>query len=429
MKPICDYQVLWTHSKQLIRPARRQALNNARAQSTRQQGSSAINTSAAPIVQRTASGSLVNFIVQAFRPLIRAPGIKGPTKSQVLYKPAGSTGSSLAVLRAGFHTATRSKASFGSVRPAVVSRNTSQLGLGSARQFSGSRPIYQNIVQNAPLGLRALADSDQLDMRKLKCDIRAAHFKKLRMAKAEKGKERMWSRDSVNVVPYGMSNYFSAEPVMCMATRPSVQLILPLNPVSDITPFLSYSEGAEESNFFSAMLMSDLRLLSELTGNHHARMRNLIQRLETAGCFELDEASNKSSVRAEFDEVQEQIIVTFYGERWSIADVKQVLGYYQGPTWFKLLDLSSDEWPHLSLPSSIPSDLEDALTSHSSRRSSMASMFSQPPQFDDKEEHDRVAHTLHMPLPAPLSSGSASYIWGVEEFIEGLHTIGKPTFV
>ena len=328
-------------------------------------------------------------------------------------------------MRAGFHTASRPKGAFAPVRPKALSPGTGHVGLNSARNFSSSRPVFQNIVNNAPLGLRILGDVDQLDVCRLKRDMKAAYLQKLHLKTGEKGKGCSFGLDKFATSPSEMDQYFSVgQDHHALAT---VQLFLTVNPVSELTPFLSHNDDAEQSTFFSAMLMSDLRLVSEIHGKHRARLRNLIQRLERAGCFEYNTRIGQANATAEYDEVQERINITFYGERWGLADVKQVLGYYDGPVWFALVDLTRPGWHGLEHSSSIPSDLERSL----SRSSSSALVPPNPAQledFEDLQEYDRVTQSMYFPAMATHSSSMNSYIRGVKDFIQGLHTDRKPTF-
>ena len=44
--------------------------------------------------------------------------------------------------------------------PGLPSRPVSQVGLGTARNFHSSRPLFQNLVDNAPISLRAFTEAD-----------------------------------------------------------------------------------------------------------------------------------------------------------------------------------------------------------------------------------------------------------------------------
>lgn len=315
------------------------------------------------------------------------------------------------------------------------------MGLGSARNFSSSRTVFENVVQNAPLGLRILGDKDRLDMRHIRREIRQAYAQKRKLdAQMGKGKGKALYIDNGFIgfknTPAGIDEYFPVSQEILAATQPSVQLILPLNPVNNEASFLSLNEDAEESRFFSAMLMSDLRLLHDIYGRHNARLRSVIAKLESAGCFEPDCNTGSASVKALLDEANARLIVTFYGTRWTMADVRQVLGHYETrSTWFELLDLQalavlndSDE-DLRSLPSSLSSVIDGELDSSSITR---ASSFEDVQRY--RSEYGDVAESLRMPsyesITAPnetcslerLPSPSGSYLDGVQNFLTDLET-------
>jgi len=270
-----------------------------------------------------ANGRLVQGLTDVLSSLIHAPGVRGNAKTiEGAHKVVGRTINA----RAAYHTlsqSTRPRAGFGNVRPSAIPRSGHNLGLSSARNFSSSRTVFENVVTNAPFGLRVLGDKDRLDMRKFKREMKAAYLKK-RQAEAGKGKGRMNVFDSVKALPTTFDSYFPVT-VESAAPHATVQLVLPLNPVNESTTFLSYTEDAESSRFFSAMLMSDLHMLSEMHGNHHARLRNIIRKLEMAGCFEPDPITGEDLVQAQLDQDSRCIVVTFSGSRWGMADVRQAL--------------------------------------------------------------------------------------------------------
>lgn len=303
------------------------------------------------------------------------------------------------------------------MRPPGVPRATSQVGLGSARNFSSAKPIFQNVVQNAPLGLRVLGDADMLDMRKFKKEMKAAMLKR----QASKGKERAASNLFEPLTMQGqnseeMAYYFGA--TSSDETKPSVQLLIPLNPVNGATSFLSLDKSVDGGDaFFSAMLMSDLRFLSELHGNHHAKLRNLIGKLESVGCFDVDPDTSCPAAKAVLDEQGEKLVVTFYGAKWTATEVRQVLGFYEGQAWYELVDLGGS-LPMSPLCSLILSDYEEPLSTSISSASS---------DVDDAYEHDRVSQSFYLPRIS-TTTAEESYIWGVEDFIHSLQETPRPVF-
>lgn len=403
--------------------------------------------------------------MEVLSPLIRSPGAASAARSvegaarRTAYQSASRVVGRTANARAGFHTASRARSAgfgFGSIRPTAAPRSSSQVGLQTARNFSSSRPVFQNVVQNAPLGARVLGDKDKLDLRRFRREMRAAYLKK--RSEAGKGKARANQTPAFDkfkiTVPASMDAYFPQVLQDIDTDEVSVQLVLPLNPVSEATPFLSYNDDATESKFFSAMLMSDLRLLSEIHGVHHARLRNMIHRLESAGCFEVDPGTGRPSVRAELDELHERIVVSFLGERWSLADVRQVLGLWDGQatTWYQLVDLSCTvRSPTMTTSTVVPSEFESSISVGSISPPSTLNLDEDEVEertendFEPSTEYNLVSQTFVMPQldhstadvdvdiiagpPAALTASQHdSYIWGVEDFIHGLHTSRKPAF-
>lgn len=397
-------------------------------------------------------GRLINRLVELFSPLLHAPGVTktGIARPSVDTSINGAGRRLLLNKTAGLHTAARPRGAggFGNLRPNALPRSTNQMGLGSARNFSSSRNIFENVVQNAPLGMRILGDKDHLDMRSFRREMRQAYAKKTKQeARMGKGKGKASYIDNSFIAyrntPAGINEYFPIDQVELAATQASVQLVLPLNPINDEATFMSLNEEAEESRFFSAMLMSDLRLLHDMHGRHNARLRNLVQKLESAGCFESDESTGWSSVKAVLDEGNARLIITFYGKRWTMADVRQVLGYYETrSTWFELVDLqasftySDSDEDIRSLPSSLPSAVGDEPDSMPlTRVSSFADV------QDYHSECGTMSDSLHMPTYDSftgtsethsldhLHSRSASYLDGVEDFLGDLERSRRPSFV
>lgn len=403
------------------------------------------------VAEAPAGGRLINRLVELFSPLLHAPGVTKTGGAKAAIEPhLTGTGRRLLLNKAaGLHTAARPRGvgGFGTVRPNALPRSTNQLGLNSARNFSSSRTVFENVVQNAPLGLRVLGDKDRLDMRSIRRDMRQAYAKKRKqdaqMGKG-KGKALFVENDFMGYrnTPAGIDEYFPVDEKMLAATQPSVQLVLPLNPIKEEASFLSMNEDAEESRFFSALLMSDLRLLHDMYGRHNARIRNVIAKLESAGCFDPDMDTGLSSVKAVLDEANARLIVTFYGKRWTMADVRQVLGHYQArSSWYELVDVqASSTYPDmdddlLSLPSSLPSVAGDGLASFPLTR---AVSFENLRDYSDCGEE---AASLHMPSYETVSAASAevhsltslhprsdSYLSGVEDFLSSLENSRRPNF-
>ncbi|TFY83100.1 hypothetical protein EWM64_g904 [Hericium alpestre] len=138
-------------------------------------------------------------------------------------------------------------------RPPVVPRSVTQVGLGTARNFSSGRPIFQNLVQNVPIAGRALSEADW--------DIRKREEQMLQFGKAKKGEkkgkgaakaEKVHFHDAASSASENvdaeaeLDHYFPASPrpqvttelLIPLAPTPSSRLPLPSNPSSSKHPLL-----------------------------------------------------------------------------------------------------------------------------------------------------------------------------------------------
>lgn len=134
-----------------------------------------------------------NFVTTIFTRL-SAPGVRVPRNIPHSSSRVLQSGSSTPSIRSGLSLPARhalhSKA-FGagtflprapmSPRPPVAT----QLGLGTARNFSSSRPIFQNLVDNVPIALRSLYEADlDIDFARKKTGVRRPLYTALNKPKA-----------------------------------------------------------------------------------------------------------------------------------------------------------------------------------------------------------------------------------------------------
>lgn len=303
-------------------------------------------------------------------------------------------------------------------------------------------------------------------MREFRKEMRRAHLRGQK-AKAEagvsKGKGRMEKAQPFIGCQAAPSSFDTFFPIAAVDASeiPSVQLVMHLNPVTESTQFLSTSTCAtredgntlgDDARLFSPLLMSDLRMLSDLHAVHQARIRKLLDRLETAGCFDADPflGDGRPSVRAHLDGSGARLVITFLGpDRWMMRDVRQVLGLYGADdgtghtrcSWYELNDLRASvrAGEMCAGESSLPfsgislaiSDI-DTLTppSRSLSSTSLASLEYDHSDETQHQEHDIVAASYRLPSPSiTADSSGSSYIWGVEDFIQSLHASERPAFM
>ena len=77
-------------------------------------------------------------------------------------------------------------------RPPPVPRSIVQVGLGTARNFSTARPIFQNVVDNVPIATRAFWEADwDVKMAKERAAMRPKKYAKAQKEQRQKENERV----------------------------------------------------------------------------------------------------------------------------------------------------------------------------------------------------------------------------------------------
>lgn len=165
------------------------------------------------------------------------------------------------------HALSTSPMSF--ARPPVVQRGMTEVGLGTARKFSTTRPIFQNLVQNVPVAGRTLSEVD-LDLQKRKA--RKIVAKRLDSEKKgantqEKSKAYRYTFEE-NFDKYFPVEAASGEEVSTILTVPLVPFDAPVAPsnIAEQT-FLPFYETTK--NFQSH-------------GKHSRRVNSLFKKLDEA---------------------------------------------------------------------------------------------------------------------------------------------------
>ncbi|GAA5966373.1 hypothetical protein JCM3765_005081 [Sporobolomyces pararoseus] len=175
-------------------------------------------------------------------------------------------------------------------RPTLYPTQTSQLGLGAARKFSSSGyAVFENVVHNAPLALRALADQgkDGLDERKWKKIRREIRKNEKTDVKGKGSIEGQRLKENVGAE---FAQYFS---VPVQAAEP-ISLLLVLDPE---IPFASTSSSSTalpsaslefdpSYRLLPASVLSVLDTFTQSYSSHAHRLRSLINRLSAAGLLD-----------------------------------------------------------------------------------------------------------------------------------------------
>ena len=220
-----------------------------------------------------------------------------------------------------------------------------QVGLGTARNFSTARPLFQNLVQNVPIAGRAMYEADW-DLEK-----KLVKEKKMRVSKQAKGKENAAMRppSSLATLPKKekkeknetveeLEKYFPEQPVSG-AQGVTTVLIIPLAPTPTARVPLSRAENNEVYRNGGPRLLNP----SELEANgyaysvHALRLSSLFSRLDASKVWE---RGVKSSAHGDPRGLCTVLRVEFVG--WTEVMVKDLLGD-AGRGWCKVVELKEDD--------------------------------------------------------------------------------------
>ncbi|GAA5989923.1 hypothetical protein JCM5350_004966 [Sporobolomyces pararoseus] len=252
------------------------------------------SSSTASSANATAEPSFVQLLYQGVFTSIRSAAIPRPgpyTGQRLAARPPPPFRQSAA----GFSSAARPRSQpssrFGPTpRPSLYPTQTSQLGLGAARKFSSSGyAVFENVVHNAPLALRALADQgkDGLDERKWKKIRREIRKNEKTDVKGKGSIEGQRLKENVGAE---FAQYFSGP---AQAAEP-ISLLLVLDPE---IPFASTSSSSTalpstslefdpSYRLLPASVLSVLEHYTQSYSSHAHRLRGLINRLSAAGLLD-----------------------------------------------------------------------------------------------------------------------------------------------
>ncbi|KDQ06628.1 hypothetical protein BOTBODRAFT_181392 [Botryobasidium botryosum FD-172 SS1] len=280
-------------------------------------------TPAAAVAAKAAPGLLIRNIIARLLPIpapIRsaAPAHARSLHSSRLALPAPSLPFTA---RASLRTPTL----FIPRGPVVVSRSTTQVGLGHARTFCSGRPLFQNLVQNVPIAGRAMWEADwEL---KVKKDTGRKRFLSPQADEPKVRGEMLKPRNTSIQVSQPESNiqrdlerYFPA-PKFTVTTY----LIVPLAPNSraPLPHNSSLLASVEDHPLLPIPIIA--RLHSDHTIHSH-RVTSLFRRLDQARVWDRGVHSESYGYPQDYrDEGAVQYIkLVFPG--WTREDVKAVLG-------------------------------------------------------------------------------------------------------
>lgn len=305
------------------------------------------------VVQQTRN-ALTSFFAHLTAPGLRAPSSGFPAVARSMHT---GTHAGIQNIRSNMSLPVRHALSRGPYLPRapMVPRTTMQVGLGTARNFSSTRPIFQNLAQNVPIAGRAFweADWDAIKMR----DERNVQISKENGAKTQahlaemikpttasspfftQAKTEISLSDSASEDAADFEHYFPA-------VKPTIQglttyLLIPLAPTPTSRLPLASSPPSTEVRKDSERLLP----LPELASMHHAhhthslRVSSLFARLDVANVWHKGVSCDAYSSGRHSNEQGEGactiLRVSFIG--WTATEVRSVIGE-SGTGWCELYE-------------------------------------------------------------------------------------------
>ncbi|KAF5379855.1 hypothetical protein D9757_007224 [Collybiopsis confluens] len=242
-------------------------------------------------------------------------------------------------------------------RPATfVSRSVAQVGLGTARNFSSGRSVFQNFVENVPIAGRALYEADwdihmQAERDAIKKSLKGTNAKAERSEMLKPKQKQMLALTTVpESIPESISEmdqYFT-NPIPAVTTM----LLVPLAP----TPTGRAPLPADVSDHASLLPLPSLASIHNSHEMHSLRVSALFSRLDAAHVWEkgvLCSAYSEPDIHGLCTVLQ----VEFVG--WTASEVRGIIGE-SGTGWCAIEEIKSlSEDDLFSDVSSIFSGLSD----------------------------------------------------------------------
>lgn len=246
--------------------------------------------------------------------------------------------------------------------PASIPRTITQVGLGTARNFSSGRPIFQNLIENVPIAGRAFYEADwEINMHKEQEMMRRA-AKKQRSTLKSGGKEMLKPRAQRKTIievaapvaqenltnEIAMNHFFAAPATNDVTTN----LLIPLAP----TPTSRAPLPAHPTAHQSLLPLPELAYIHNSHETHSLRVSSLFSRLDAANVWEKGVLCSAYAHRADAQGVCTILKVEFVG--WTKAEVRSVIGE-AGSGWCVLEEVNhfEDDEDNLSDTSSVLSEI------------------------------------------------------------------------
>ena len=300
-------------------------------------------------VVNTTRNVLTRFFAHLTAPGLRAPSTSFPTTPRSLYTASRTRAQGI---HANLSFPTRQTLARGPFLPRApaVQRSVTQVGLGTARNFSSTRPIFQNLAQNVPVAGRAFWEADWqikgLDDERVKV---AMHIGK--EDNTQKSGEMMKPlRDSMltletesditedSAVASELEHYFSA-PAISIA-QVTTYLLIPLAPTpTSRLPNVSMS-SSPRGKVERLLPLPYLAAMHTSHFVHGLRVSSLFARLDQGGVWDKGVTCDAYSSGGEHEGVCTVLRVAFEG--WTQAEVRSVIGE-SGTGWCELIERDRGE--------------------------------------------------------------------------------------
>jgi hypothetical protein len=286
-----------------------------------------------------------NFLARFFNHLT-APGLRIPTTPSVSHS-LHSTARGYASVQQGFSFPVRTalarplQTNFLPRAPTAVPRCVTQVGLGTARNFSSGRPIFQNLVENVPIAGRALYEADW-EIKGRKEGEKMRKSLKGKSSKKSTGKEMLKPRiqdiilqenkpaSKQSSVEAELDQYFAAPVTSDVTTC----LLIPLAPTPTsrvpLDPFTSTNP--------SLLPLREIASVHASHEIHSLRVSSLFSRLDAANVWERGVQCSAFSHGGGAESVCTMLKVEFVG--WTKAEVRSVIGE-SGTGWCVLEEVKT----------------------------------------------------------------------------------------
>ncbi|KAJ6593160.1 hypothetical protein B0H19DRAFT_1365305 [Mycena capillaripes] len=201
-------------------------------------------------------------------------------------------------------------------RGPVVPRTMTQVDLGTARNFSSGRPIFQQLADNIPIAGRAFYQADwELNMGKEKQSKRRPSKKRAALVKASKELLKPTPKPAAAVsAPPSLSSSTTSLPPAC-PTSPHISSS-PLRRPTARAPFPEFPTGR--------LPLPALLAIHDSHDTHALRVSSLFHRLDTADVWSRGVVCSAYASSADARGVCTILKVEFVG--WSKAAVRGVIG-------------------------------------------------------------------------------------------------------